>query len=204
MNKMKKQSFYLLILTLLTSYGFSADQTVENSNIEKLKRNPGTYLNCQDVPLFYNGNPLEGLSAFAVLLPCSIQSSEVTKKIEMAIEKELGSIGTVVKAKAEDMTGFGTGNILNIQIGAVSKWDGGELPISRVTLNVEAPVIISKTNVKSLPRIWSINDFVDSPLNLKSEDKMVGAVQKLLKEFVKNYKFANSTQTQKPTFYVYY
>ena len=201
---MKKQSFYLLVLTLLTSYGFSADQTAEDNNIERLKRNPGTHLNCQDVPLFFSGNPLEGLSAFAVIPPCSIQSPEVNKKIEMVIEKELGSIGTVIKAKTEDMTGFGTGNILNIQIGTVSKWDGGELPISRVTLNVETPVIISKTNVKSLPRIWSINDFVDSPLDLKSEDKTVGAVQKLLKEFAKNYKFANPTQTQKPTFYIYY
>ena len=201
---MKKQSFYLLILALFTSYGFSVDKTEEDGNIERLKRNPGMYLNCQDVPLFYNGNPLEGLSAFAVLPPSAIQSSEVNKKIEMAIEKELGSIGTVVKVKNEDMTGFGTGNTVNIQIGTVSKWDGGELSISRVTLNVETSVIVSKTNVKSSPRIWSINDFVDSPLNLKSEGEMVGAVQKLLKEFVRNYKFANPAQTQKPTFYVYY
>lgn len=120
------------------------------------------------------------------------------------IEKELGILGTVVKAKNEDTTGFGTGNLLNIQIGRVSKWDGGELPISRVTLNVETPVVISKTNVKSLPRVWSINDFVDSSLDIKSEDKVVGAVQKLLKEFVKNYKFANPDQAQKPTFYIYY
>jgi len=200
---MKNTFSHLLILTLLAANGLFAENS-EDGNVERFKRNPGVYLNFQDVPIFHSGNPLEGLSAFAVIPPYSIQSPEVNKKIEALIEKELGSIGTVIKAKSEDMDGFGTGNILNIQIGRVSKWDGGELPISRVTLNIETAVVISKTNVKSLPRIWTINDFVDSPLDIKSEDKTIGAVHKLLKEFVKNYKFANPNQTQKPTFYFYY
>lgn len=195
---------FLLIQSFLGTVGFCAETESEKSNIERLKRNPGIYLNFQDVPIFYEGNPLEGLNAFAVIPPYSIQSPEVNKKIEAIIEKELGAIGTVIKTKSEDINGFGTGNILNIQIGRVSKWDGGELPISRVTLNIESPVILSKTNVKSLPRIWAINDFIDSPLDIKSEDKVVGAVQKLLKEFVKNYKFANPSQSQKATFYVYF
>ena len=162
---MKKAFIHLLFLTQFATHGFCADNACEDGDIERLKRNPGIYLNFQDVPIFYNGNPLEGLSAFAVIPPYSIQSPEVNKKIEVVIEKELGSIGIVIKAKTEDMNGFGTGNILNIQIGRVSKWDGGELPFSRVTLNIETPVVISKTNVKSFPRIWTINDFVDSPLD---------------------------------------
>lgn len=201
---MKKTFVFLFTLTLFAIRGFCVDNNSEESNIERLKRNPGIYLNFQDVPIFYAGNPLEGLSGFAVIPPYSIQSPEVYKKIAAIIEKELGSIGTVIKAKSEDMNGFGTGNILNIQIGQVSKWDGGELPISRVSLNIETSVVISKTHVKSLPRIWAINDFIDSPFDLKSEDKTVGAVEKLLKEFIKNYKFANPSQVQKPTFYVYY
>lgn len=200
---MKNTFFNISILTLISMNGLLAENG-EDSNVERFKRNPGIYLNFQDVPIFNSGNPLEGLRAFAVIPPYSIQSLEVNKKIEAIIEKELGSIGTVIKAKSEDMNGFATGNILNLQIGHVSKWDGGELPITRVTLNIETPVVISKTNVKSLPRVWSINDFVDSPLEVKSEDKTIGAVQKLLKEFVKNYKFANPNQDQKPTFYVYY
>ena len=159
-------------------------------------------LNFQDVPIFNTGNPLEGLNAFAVIPPYSIQSPEVYKKIEAVIEKELSSLGAVVKAKSEDVRGFGSGNILNIQIGCVSKWDGGELPITRVTLNVETPVLITKTNVKSFPRVWSINNFVDAPWNVRSESQTVDAVQKLLREFVKNYRYANPAQ--KPTFYVYF
>lgn len=197
-----EKKLFLLGFAMLMVNAFCS--TSEDKNIERIKRNPGIYLNSQDVPIFYDGNPLEGLNSFAVIPPYSIQSQEVNKKIGDVIEKELGILGTVVKAKNEDTTGFGTGNLLNIQIGRVSKWDGGELPISRVTLNVETPVVISKTNVKSLPRVWSINDFVDSSLDIKSEDKVVGAVQKLLKEFVKNYKFANPDQAQKPTFYIYY
>jgi hypothetical protein len=198
---MKKAS-YLLVPLILSACSLFGDNR-EESNIERIKRNPGVYLNFQDVPLFYTGNPLEGLEGFAVIPPYSIQSPEVNKKIIATIEAELGCIGTVVNAKNEDVQGFGTGNILNIQIGRVSKWDGGELPISRVTLSVETPVAICKTNVKSLPRVWSINDFVDSPFDVKSEEKTIGAVQKLLKEFVKNYRFANPGQTQKPTFYIY-
>lgn len=201
---MRKIFGYFYLIMVSATGGFSADTASVDSNIERLKRNPGTYLNFQDVPIFYSGNPLEGLSAFAVIPPYSIQSAEVNKKIAAIIEKELGSIGTVIKAKNEDMNGFGSGNILTIQAGAVSKWDGGMLPISRMTLSVEAPVVINKTNVHSLPRIWAINDFVDAPFELKSEEKMVGAIEKLLKEFVKNYAFVNASQTQKPTFYVYY
>ena len=83
---MKKSIIYLSILTLFASNVFCADNDQENSNIEKLKRNPGLYLNFQDVPIFYTGNPLEGLNTFAVLPPVSIQSLEVTKKIEAFIE----------------------------------------------------------------------------------------------------------------------
>lgn len=197
-----KRVFHFLFFALFAKSTLFANSK-EDSNIERLKRDPAIYLNFQDVPFFYTGNPLEGLGAFAVLPPYSIQSPEVNKQIEATIERELGSIGTVVKAKDKDLEGFGSGNILNIQIGRVSKWDGGELPISRVTLSIETPVVLSKTNVKSLPRIWAINDFVDSPFDIKSEDKTIGAVKKLLREFVQNYKFANPGQTQKPTFYIY-
>lgn len=192
---MKKSFLHLFILTLFTADGFCAENN--------LKENPGIFLNSQDVPIFYTGNPLEKLEAFAVIPPCSIQNAEMNKKIEAIIEKELGAIGTVIKTKSEDMNGFGTGNTLNIQIGPISKWDGGELPISRVTLNIETSVVISTSNVKSLPRVWSINDFVDAPLGGKSEDKIIKAVQKLLKEFVENYTFANPNQAKKPSFYLY-
>jgi hypothetical protein len=198
---MKWICFFILLFAV--KWNLFADDDKENRNIERLKRNPAIYLNFQDVPFFYTGNPLEGLNAFAVIPPYSIQSPEVNKQIEAAIERELGSIGTIVKVENKDLEGFGTGNILNIQIGAVSKWDGGALPISRVTLSVETPVVISKTNLKSLPRIWAINDFVDSPFSIKTEDKTIGAVQKLLREFVQNYRFANPAQTLKPTFYIY-
>ena len=197
-----KKVFCFLFLALVVKWGLFANNK-EDSIVERLKRNPAIYLNFQDVPFFYTGNPLEGLSAFAVIPPYSIQSPEVNKQIEAAIETELGCIGTVIKTKDEDLEGFGSGNILNVQIGRVSKWDGGELPITRITLSIETPVLLSKTNVKSLPRIWAINDFVDSAFDIKSEDKTIGAIKTLLREFVQNYKFANPGQTQKPTFYVY-
>lgn len=196
----KKHHLLRLFMILMPACIFSVNQ-VEISS-ERAKKNPGVYLNSQDVPLFYVGNPLEGLTSFAVIPPLCTQNPETKKKIQAIIEKELGVVGIVIKTNDEDMTGFGTGTRLNIQIGKVSKWDGGELPISRITLNIETPVVISKTNVKSSPRVWTINDFIDAPLS-ESEDKLIGAMQKLLKEFVKTYKFTNSDQKQKPTFYLY-
>ncbi len=155
-------------------------------------------LDPQDVPIFYQGNPLKGLRSFAVIPPCSIQSEEVSKRIEELIEKELGSIGIVAKMKNEDVTAFGS-SLLNIQIGQLSKWGGGQLPIFRASLNIETPVIIRRTHVKSLPRVWSINNFIDS----ESEDLFVGVIQNLLKEFIKNYQAVNLDQKKKPTFYLY-
>ena len=186
-------------LVLFIAHGFC---TNTNKDMERLKENPGIYLNFQDVPIFHKGNPLEGLNAFAIISSYSMQNPEVNRKIKAVIEQELGSLGTVIQAKSEDVNGFGTGNILNIQIGRISQWDGKEFPISRVTLNIETPVIISKTHIKSLPRVWSINEFIDTPLNTAEEETMK-AVQRLLKEFIKNYQFANQNQTQKPVFYIY-
>jgi hypothetical protein len=188
------------ILFIIFAFNVFGTEQLE-SNIEKLKTNPGVYLNSQDVPFFYNGNPLEGLTAFAVIPPYSIQNPEVNKKIGNIIEKELGVIGTIIRAEKGNLTGLATGNLINIQVGGISKWDGGELSISRVTLNVETQVVIAKTNLKSFPRVWSINDFVNCRLDIESEDKFLGAIQKLLKEFVRNYQFVNPTQ--KPTFYLY-
>ena len=193
----KKIGVYLP-LGFLTMYALCAD-----SNVEQLKKNPGLSLNCQDVPIFVQGNPLEGLDTFAVLPPDSIQNQDVNKRIQSIIEKELASIGKVIKAKSDDVSGFGSGNLLNIQVGKVSSWDEKQIPIIRVTLNIETPVLLTKSNIKSLPRVWTVNTFVDAPFGADSEEKTVGAIQKLLQEFIANYQFVNTKQTQKPTFYVY-
>ncbi len=201
MVAMQKQLIHLILVSILSvAYELSASDSSKN---DAIARNPALVLNSQDVPIFYSGNPLEGLNAFAVLAPYSIQNPEIHEKIKALLEKELGSIGLVIRTKDDALCGFGSANILNLQIGKVSKWDGEQLPISRVTLSIETSVIIRKTNVKTSPRIWTINDFVDAPLEIKSEDKMIGAIQKLVKEFVSNYQFANPHQIQKPIFYIY-
>lgn len=83
-------------LALFATYGFCT-----NSSTEELKNNPGIYLNFQDVPIFYKGSPLEGLKAFAVISPYSIQNPEVNRKIKAIIEQELGCLGTVIKVKTD-------------------------------------------------------------------------------------------------------
>jgi hypothetical protein len=96
-----RREFYFFVLLLSTCGLFASIRA--DTNIERIKRNPAIYLNFQDVPFFYTGNPLEGLKAFAVIPPYSIQSPEVSKKIETILETELGCIGTVIKALNENM-----------------------------------------------------------------------------------------------------
>ncbi|MBM3197666.1 MAG: hypothetical protein FJZ58_00225 [Chlamydiae bacterium] len=181
-----------MILFLIQPYILHAEETLES-----LQKNPGLYLNCQDVPIFYQGNPLEGLMSFAVLLPASLRDLEA-KKIQTLITKELGSVGHVIQAKIGDVSGFGFGNRLYLQIGSVRDWSGKELPLMRMTLSVETSVILQSSHQTSSPRVWSINAFIKTPY---SEEEQSEAMQKLLQEFVKNYLFVNTGQ--KPTFYLY-
>ncbi len=194
----RKLIFFLFLF--VSSFCFCENDT--NHDISEVENRPDIGLNSLDIPIFHQGNPLKGLRTFTIISQYSDQS-EINRKIRQVIEKELGSLGAIIELKAEDTTGFTSNGLLNIQIGNVSKWDGGQLPISRVSINLETPVLITKSNVKSMPKIWAINDFIDAPLDKKSEDKTLGAVQKLLKEFVENYKFANSGAMEKPTFYIY-
>lgn len=158
---------------------------------------PDLKLNSLDVPIFHQGNPLQGLRSFTILPQHFSNNLEINNKIRKVVEKELGSLGNVIELKGEDVTGFASNGLLNIQIGNVSNSEGGQLPILRVSVNLETPVLITKTNVKSMPRVWAINDFVET------SDKTVPAVQKLLRAFVENYKFANPNEKEKPTFYIY-
>lgn len=153
----------------------------------------------QDVPMFYTGNPLKGLRAFACILPYNIPNKE---QINQAIEQELGSIGKIIQGSSDDTNGFSSGNVLTLQIGSLTTFDEKELPITRVTLSIETPVTVDKTKLKSFPRVWSINCFIDSPSD-QIEDKLLGAVQKLFKEFVQTYQLVNQ-DALKPTFHIYY
>jgi hypothetical protein len=104
--------------------------------------------------------------------------------------------------KELDMRGMGAGNILNIQIGDVLGWDNHELPVSRVSLQLQTFVVINKTGIKTFPVIWSINTFFQESPN--TEDIALEATRKLVKDFVQNYKYANQGKKEKPVFYTYY
>lgn len=156
-------------------------------------------LQLQDVPVFYTGSPLRGLLEFTCIFPSTLQNKE---QIHQTVEQELGSIGKVSQMTSDDVSGFSAGNVLTLQIGSLTTWDQKELPFTRVTLSVETPVIVDKTQLKTFPRVWSINCFIDAPLD-QEEEQLVGAVKKLLKDFTRAYQLVNQ-DILKPTFYVYY
>lgn len=199
---MKKTLIFLLVLTFSSVYGFCSDQ-VEEKMLESVKKNPGITLNSQDVPIFFEkDNPLTGMRTFNLIPPLSLKDTQTQKNLQKVIEKELEQAGEVVHLKATDMRGMGCGNILNIQLGDVLGWNEEKLTISRISLQVETFVVINKTGIKTFPAVWSINTFFQDSTH--SEVTLLKATQKLVKDFVQNYKYANQGQKEKPVFYTYY
>jgi hypothetical protein len=186
----------------------SADQTKqEKTIIDQLKDNPALTLNPMDVPFFQqDDNPLRNMGSFAVVMLMRFDSSEMRKKADALIEKELSGLGKVIQAdqKRIDLRGVGSRNFLILESGEVKNSDGKLLPICRISLRIQTPVTLTKTGINTLPNVWSINDFVDSPKDVNSEDKILSALQKLLMEFKKNYNFVNLNMSEKPSFYLYY
>lgn len=186
----------MFILMLCGSHSFCTESS---------EQNPGVYLNLQDLPIFSeDNNPLTGMQAFNLIPPISLKDSKVQKEVQKAIEKELEKVGEVIHLKDEDMRGFGSGNILLIQVGSVLGWDGTRMPISRISLQVETSAVINKTGVKTFPAVWSMNTFFQGAVDPDSEGRLLEAVQKFVGEFVQNYKYANREQKKKPIFYTYY
>lgn len=189
---MRKSLICLLTMIFCSCYSFCSE--------EQQKENPGIALNSQDIPIFFEkDNPLTGMHAFNLIPPLSLNNPATVQKV---IEKELEELGDIIHLQEADMRGMGSGNILNIQVGDVLGCDNNPLSISRVSLQVETFIVINKTGVKTFPVVWSINTFFeDSP---KPEEVLLKAVQRLVRDFIQNYRYANQNQQEKPVFYTYY
>jgi len=195
---MKKGFIQLLIIILFTASACYAED--QKSNIDQ---KPNISVNPQDVPIFYADNPLTGMNSFTLLTALSVIDSEIEKQIKQTIQETLETVGDVTYLKDNDMRGFGTGNVLLIQIGNVTEWNGKEMPISRLSLSVETSVTLNKTDTKTFPIVWSINAFLQGTIDTISEDNLKKAIQKLVGDFVQNYRYANQGQPKKPTFFSY-
>ena len=132
-----------------------------------------------------------------------LKDTGMQTEIENAVKKALEAAGQVTHLKDNDMRGFGAGNILLIQIGNVTAWDGVETSVSRISLSVETSVTLDKTGIKTFPMVWSINTFLQGPIDSRSEGNLTKAVQKLVGDFVQNYQYANQGQAKRPVFYTY-
>lgn len=120
-----------------------------------------------------------------------------------SIGKSLETAGKVIHLKDNDMGGFGAGNILVIQIDSVKAWDESVTSISRLSLSVETFVTIKRTGEKTFPMVWSINTFLQDPVDSSTEKTLTKAIQKLVGDFLQNYRYANQGQVEKPVFYIY-
>lgn len=171
---------------------------------KEIEQNPNIFLSPQDVPIFYDNNPLTGLMAFTLITSFPFENRNTQKNIKQLIETSLSRLGDVIHLKDNDMRGFGAGNILLVQMDNVAGWDGQSMPISRLSLSIESPVILDKTGMKTSPMIWSINNFAQGNLESKSENNnFEKAMQKLVGDFIQSYRYVNNVQAKKPVFYIY-
>ncbi len=190
-----KKTFIQSLIAILISCACYAD--------DRSSTNPGIGLNPQDVPIFYDANLLSGMKSFAVITSLPLKDTGMQARIKNSIEKTLETAGQVTHLKDNDMRGFGAGNVLLIQIGNVTGWDGSETSILRLSLSIETSVTLDKTGIKTFPMVWSINAFLQGPIGSGSEGNLTKAIQKLVGDFVQNYQFANQGQVKRPEFYTY-
>ena len=123
------------------------------------------------------------------------------------IDKELASVGTLVNTKEmveQGLMMIGSTNHLFLHVGEVLDTEGNRLPLTRINLSLETSVQLYETKLETRPRVWSINAFVAGPFEEKLNEKVISAVQKLIKEFTENYSFANKESRKKPSFYCMY
>ena len=170
---------------------------------DKSGSNPGLFLNQQDVPIFSEDSPLAKMKHFLVIPTLTFKYLDVEKCMRDAIAKSLEAAGNVIHLKTNDMRGVGAGNILLIQIDSVASWDGSATSISRLSLSVETFVTINRTGAKTFPMVWSINTFLQNPIDTSSGGNLTKAIQKLVGDFIQNYQYANQGQAEKPVFYTY-
>lgn len=195
---MKKHVAFVFIAALF----FTLNGFCKNSSIE-IDQKSINLLNPQDVPVFYENNPLRGLKAFTVITSFPLKENKMQKQIGQSIEKALSGMGEVIHLKDNDMRGFGVGNVLLIQLGAVKAFDGKILPISRASLGLETAVCIDKTGLKSFPIIWSINTFFEGNLESCSEQNIIHSIQYLIQSFSQSFKEVNQEPSKKIVFYIY-
>ena len=167
------------------------------------KNNPGLALNPQDVPVFYDNNPLSGLQSFTVITSFALEDNQLQKIAKRSIERTLEKDGEVIHLKDNDMRGFGAGNILLIQMDQVMGWDGSKTSMSRLSLTVETPVTLDKTGLKTFPMVWSTNVFLPEPMNSISQSSIEKTLEILVGQFIRNYQYSNPSRTNRPVFYQY-
>ncbi len=192
---MKRVCISLLAAILCISHGFCENESMDRVQSSHIALSP------QDVPVFYDNNPLTGLKAFTVITSFSLKEMDIQKKVGQLLQKILSEIGEVIHLKDTDMRGFGSGSVLLIQMGNVVGWDESEMPIARLSLSIETSVLLDKTGIKTFPMIWSINAFLQKTPNFESN--LSKALQKLVNDFAQNYRSVNPAQKTRPVFYIY-
>jgi hypothetical protein len=198
---MRKRLWVIPLVTMMTCALCEEKITVQ----KLLSENPMLRLNHLDVPCFTPATcPLKDIKSFTLTTNFAV---ECKKKMSALIDRELATIGTLVNSKEmveQGLMMIGSTNHLFLHVGEVLDTEGNRLPLTRINLCLETSVHLSETKLETRPRVWSINAFVAVPFDEKLNEKVISAVQKVVKEFTQNYSFANKENRKKPSFYCMY
>jgi hypothetical protein len=155
-------------------------------------------------PLSLNDCPLKGLTAIAILPQYVFMSARLKSKLNEIFIRELEKIGTVVTLECPDVTGFGRSQgMLSLFVENISLSNEEILPMMRVSLFLNAAAVIKRTEHQCRVPIWSTQIFTEGNVDETNSKNILTSIQKIVEQFVDEYRAANRENKKKPTFYVY-
>lgn len=184
-----KISRILALLCILASQSVLAQSKSEMTQEDIQELSSAQLLGC---------NSLKNFKSFSVT-HYSLSPS-LRDKVNQEIAREFGEIGKIVNLDIPDVSGFGKSEAsLSLVVKNISVFSDKKMPVVETTLFMNTATIIKKTDTTCMTHAWVASSFAED----KNEKQIISAVRTVLKQFVEDYKSANSSKAEKPVFYFY-
>lgn len=151
-----------------------------------------------------NCESLKNLKAFAIHPQYSIDSASLQNKVDDFIALELGKLGTVIKVKVPDLTGYGKSQAhITMIFKDISNSKDQKFPVSEMSFLISSATLIEKTKVKCQSYIWILQSVIDGNIEDQNSGNILNALKASLDLFIDEYRKINKEQKDKPVFYLY-
>lgn len=186
MKRSLKYTIFAVAIILAISWFFL--QTKKDSNLSKQPVELIQKSNVQDTSDKKEQYPFKGFSRFLVFPPSFIFYD--------AIKAELEKFGTVTQApilietkEGLEFQSYDTDATIKIELKEVVSIEEKVLPITMVSLSMQAPVIIQKNQEHYIPYLWSKSCFFEGTMqDLSSQKSFIQSLNRLLELFIEEEK----------------